>query len=1168
MRNIIYFFTAGLFVLCLQHATAQQRPASAYVDSMLFRSFPENFQCGVDAQLKELRKQRDFAIREQAMNAAILQKKLNGPNDPIITLPVVFHIMRSDPNSVSDQQIADAIKDLNDAFSKSGNYAASLGADTRIRFKLAAKDPNGGRTTGINRVYSYYGSNLNNNIEDGAMKDWMVWDPSRYINIWVVENIVSELSAYFSCGVWTRSYIGGYATLPVSGTPSQTDGIVVPGFGIVLAHEMGHYLGLYHTFEGGCTNGNCDTDGDKVCDTPPDGTTFAAPRCDSANNSCTTDTLSNYSNGFFKKDVPDQIANFMDYGNTSCSNLFTEGQSIRMRNAVAALRPKLLDGDQLVAPCSDNIIVKIDRTKPYPKTGEAINFSVSGTGSFSSYQWLVNDTSYGTGATFSRTFYQSKKNKVVVKVTTASGCTAAYTDYVTVNCGLDARFSHEKRTIASKTGILNDTVFFKNNSYSGFGSGTSYEWYISNESGAGRNLVTSNAAGGTANDLNYIFPKPGFYNIKLLAINGTCRDSTFQDYIYNNDPTQDAFISITNVNCYQETKVRVGFYVCNFGYASIPANIPVTFYDADPKTAGAKQIGSTFLVPDEIKGYCCSQVFTSILDLGYRGLNQIYAAVGDKGGTVPLVLPSTTMVEKDYTNNIASSKDFRFRISLNTTDTTLEPGDAVPLIAQTLPDPTSSSSFLWSTAAGLSCTRCSSPVLLADTNITKQVIATSQYQCFDTAKVIIRVPPPNDYTVSISGISCAGADSLLVNFTIANGFRRGIIPKKLRVAFYTKDPSQSGAVLLSPVFIAPDSVQARQKSYSVKIKKTAPGNVYAAVNDTANQLPVTFPNTYFLEKNYTNNISSFVYTPVTKVIDTTICNGDTVLGYSKAGTYSDMFTTAGGCDSVRVLNVTVRSASVARITRNISICQGESFEGYSASGVYVNKFKTVAGCDSIRTLVLTVNPIVRKTVTAGICRGATYFAGGRLQTTSGTYTDSLKSVTGCDSIVTTILTVHPLPSRFLPPDTSICISKTLLLNLSAYKSVVWTNGAPGNTLEITDPGVYGAIVTDNNGCVGSDSVTVVFQKCIPIQVPNAFSPNGDYRNDIFRPLIGAVISNYRMQIWNRWGQLVFQTTEIGKGWNGRVDGQDQPQGTYIYMFTFRDPDGVETVKRGTVLLIR
>lgn len=189
------------------------------------------------------------------------------PNESYV-LPVVFHIINEDPNGVDDKVILDALKDLNNAFSKTGKYSSSKGADTKIRFCLAHTDPDGGSTTGITRTTYYFGNDLAPDIEDAKLKGLIQWDPLHYINIWYMLSMHKEISATFSCGTWSRLYEGGYATMPPNA--GALDGIVVTGFGTLLAHEMGHYLGLLHTFDGGCNNYNCDTDGDGVCDTPPE----------------------------------------------------------------------------------------------------------------------------------------------------------------------------------------------------------------------------------------------------------------------------------------------------------------------------------------------------------------------------------------------------------------------------------------------------------------------------------------------------------------------------------------------------------------------------------------------------------------------------------------------------------------------------------------------------------------------------------------------------------------------------------------------------------------------------------------------------------------------------------------------------------------------------------
>ncbi|MES2332871.1 MAG: M43 family zinc metalloprotease [Bacteroidota bacterium] len=1158
---------------------AQQRPSSTYVDSVFSNSNALRNNCSVDNLLNELRKDPSYAAREKKMNDEILKAMTtvaslrmmgNGPVTTVI-LPVVVHIINENPLAYTDAQIANGIKDLNDAFSKSGAYAASQGADTKIQFALAQKDPDGGITTGITRTSSHYSVNMNMYSEDYRLKNLINWDPAKYINIWLVSNIVGEISAGFGCGVWTRMNAGGYATLP-TGSSFSTDGIVVPGFGIVLAHEMGHYLGLYHTFEGGCTNNNCLTDGDRVCDTPPDGTNTPTSDCSKPGNSCTTDTLSSYSNGFFPRDTVDMASNFMDYNNAACTNQFTEGQAERMRTAIATQRSGLLS-DVITKPCGDNIIAGFTRDIADPKVGELINF-INTSSITATYQWIVDGVQQATTRDFSWIFTApAAKHSVTLKVFNTSSCYATYTDYVLTNCGLTARFSNNKRFIASETNVLNDTILFTNNSMNTLtGITPSYEWILTNNITNTRQTITTNASGaGGPDDLNYIFPTFGNFSLRLKATGGGCADSSELLYFTVADPKPDVYMAVFGANCYANTKVRVSFYICNFGYAPIPPNIPITFYDDDPKKPGARKLGSSFFFPDSIKGYCCGKVYYDTLDVGYEKLNKIYAVANNITSSVPVVLPdpAATLVEKDYTNNIGSYQNFRFKASITPSAAAMEPGDTLQLKASGSPEP--GVNFAWSPPASLSCVTCSNPFFYADTTAStiKQVIVKSSYQCIDTAYIDIKVPVYNDFVVAINSIACSGTDSLLVNFTVSNIFKRGIIPKDLLVAFYKDDPQTSAAVLLAPVFKVPDSVLAKQKVYTWKIKKIKGGNIFASVNDNGSVVPVQSSNAPVAEKDYTNNFNSYNYQLVSATIDTSICTGQTFAGYSASGNYRDTLVTAAGCDSVRILNLVVKTAAITKTNIIASICEGDNYAGHTTTGTFIDVYPGANACDSIRTLTLTVNPVIHKTYDVKICKGDSYFAVGKLQTKSGTYIDTTKSFAGCDSITTTNLSVYPLPSGFLPKDSTLCLGKTLSINLSGYTTVNWSTGSTSNSIVISPPSAsYSVQVTDRNGCNGADTINVVFQKCIPIQVPNAFTPNADGKNDVFRPVIGVATSNYTMQIWSRWGQLFFETHNSSVGWNGKYNGIAQPSGVFVYVITFTDPDGVAVKRTGTLVLIR
>lgn len=87
-------------------------------------------------------------------------------------------------------------------------------------------------------------------------------------------------------------------------------------------------------------------------------------------------------------------------------------------------------------------------------------------------------------------------------------------------------------------------------------------------------------------------------------------------------------------------------------------------------------------------------------------------------------------------------------------------------------------------------------------------------------------------------------------------------------------------------------------------------------------------------------------------------------------------------------------------------------------------------------------------------------------------------------------------------------------------------------------------------------------------MPDAFTPNGVGPNDIYKPITVGITKLDYFNIYNRWGQMLFTTTQIGKGWDGKLNGKDQDIGTYVYMVQGVDYQGKVITKKGTVVLIR
>jgi len=282
-----------------------------------FSAVKLNAQCGMDHVHEEWKKANLGMEKHEVVDSNF--RYVPRRNEKII-IPVVFHVMHTNGGeNISEAQIADQMRIINEDFnmqnSDVGNVRntlhapfAPLVADFEIEFVLAKKDPKGNCTNGINRVYT----NLNTNVRN-EVKDIVRWPVERYLNIWVVSSINSANA---------DGTVLGFANFPWM--PHKTDGIVMLhnevgmiGTGNVfrrgrtLTHEIGHYIGLFHPFQGGCTLPN-----DRVDDTPFGESAFATASCGQTFDSCPEDTLF------------DQWENYMDYS-FGCQVMFTKGQKER-----------------------------------------------------------------------------------------------------------------------------------------------------------------------------------------------------------------------------------------------------------------------------------------------------------------------------------------------------------------------------------------------------------------------------------------------------------------------------------------------------------------------------------------------------------------------------------------------------------------------------------------------------------------------------------------------------------------------------------------------------------------------------------------------------------------------------------------------------------------------
>jgi len=189
----------------------------------------------------------------------------------------------------------------------------------------------------------------------------------------------------------------------------------------------------------------------------------------------------------------------------------------------------------------------------------------------------------------------------------------------------------------------------------------------------------------------------------------------------------------------------------------------------------------------------------------------------------------------------------------------------------------------------------------------------------------------------------------------------------------------------------------------------------------------------------------------------------------------------------------------------------------------------------------------------------------------GTYWVNVIDNNGCRGTDTAKITrVLSLPAAFLPADTVLCSYSILKISpIQNYSSYVWNTGSSQSSLTVSQAGIYWLRVTDNFNCVGTDSIIVKPKQCLEgIFVPNAFTPNKDGKNDIFRPLLFGIVSNMKFVIYNKWGQKVYDTSNLYEGWDGKVNSKDAKADVFVWTCEYQFEGKEKKFAKGTVLLIR
>jgi gliding motility-associated-like protein len=357
--------------------------------------------------------------------------------------------------------------------------------------------------------------------------------------------------------------------------------------------------------------------------------------------------------------------------------------------------------------------------------------------------------------------------------------------------------------------------------------------------------------------------------------------------------------------------------------------------------------------------------------------------------------------------------------------------------------------------------------------------------------------------------------------------------------------------------------------YSTYTWKDAMGN--HTTSGKLLEIQTAHTNEYYLEATLTAGciaydtvqVNLFTLPSITLGNDTSFCQGGSVelnagpdyatylwsngsqtqkITAASTGNYSVTATTQFGCtvmDELRIVNV--YSKPIVNIQQNGVLCKDVT--------------KTLSPGDGFSAYQWQDNS-TRNKFTAS---------------TTGKYWVTVTDRRGCTGSDTTLIhTVSLPPGNFFPADTTICDYSSLLLSpdghFSEYK---WNTNAGTAAIEIKNAGQYWLQVKDEYGCTGSDTILVKTKECMyGVYFPNAFSPDNNWNNDRFKPMVFGNLVKYEFSIFSRFGTRIFFSKDSTKGWDGTINGMPQDSNHFIWTCTYQLVGQPVKKEKGIVLLMR
>jgi gliding motility-associated-like protein len=294
----------------------------------------------------------------------------------------------------------------------------------------------------------------------------------------------------------------------------------------------------------------------------------------------------------------------------------------------------------------------------------------------------------------------------------------------------------------------------------------------------------------------------------------------------------------------------------------------------------------------------------------------------------------------------------------------------------------------------------------------------------------------------------------------------------------------------------------------------------------------------------------------------------------------------GGCGNDLALDDISLSICNPGRTQTATLCSSAPLvingKEFPAPGLYRDTLTGAQFCNDSILLTEIIDGVGEEVaIDTFLCPGQAFAVGAQRYDKPGFYIDTLLSSQGCDSVVQLQLAVAELTTGLIASEDTIVSGQTVRLqgSGSGLGPLIWS-WQPSESVDCSNcqetvarPGEttnFILTVRDSiTGCSDTLEQLITVSPCRAVYIPTAFSPNGDGRNDTFRPLFGDCVKEVaQLQVYNRWGGLVFKSRQPNESWDGRAMGEPCSTGLYVYQAVLSLQDGTQRVWRGGVQLVR